>query len=586
MCRKWREIALTTSQLWSYIVYKSLRLVHSPLLVFLERSRNAPLKFAYQARRRMVTYTGYPDETHRVSRLFREMGPELTRLTSVVLECWAADTMTEFLATLKKNRNLPCLASLDLSILYPNPTYPSSMKKIRSEDSEDPIGPSSLKFLRLEQIPVSNISAYRLSNIVSLELCFPPRKRTPAEFRHSYVLSMSDLCTLLKLTPHLEDLVLLNTVPFFRAEDGSETHNHGDGTEHPKSVHLVELPALRRLDWSFPYSSDVRRFLSFLAAPSLQKLDFQLEELPNRTEIYQLRGNEGRPPSPVDSVLDLDSVDDLSLQCLGEDSLTSVLRRITVPNLERLEIANVGESNVRPTLPRLESIFRDPRLSHLTHLTLSRLTIDEGHGKAMLGYMPVLVSLSLDVCTRVGILMEGLEERAVEAITKSNSDRVARKRGGVKVCPRLEALTLWGCEDIRFERLRAVVKARNGERDMDLHSNDMAKGIRSNNGRAITGATENGHAYEIGEDPVMTRKIKPLKRVRRQGLDVQDRKMDIVPPPLEPALHNIMVTMIAMKEASRPAPILYIRIDGCPEIGKEEAMSLKDLGVIDVGWSR
>jgi hypothetical protein len=67
---------------------------------------------------------------------------------------------------------------------------------------------------------------------------------------------------------------------------------------------------------------------------------------------------------------------DLSLQCANEEATSTVLRKYTLPMLEKFELiiadvtARAGDHSL-PQMPRLESTFRDPRLPYLTHLCLT-----------------------------------------------------------------------------------------------------------------------------------------------------------------------------------------------------------------------
>jgi hypothetical protein len=54
--------------------------------------------------------------------------------------------------------------------------------------------------------------------------------------------------------------------------------------------------------------------------------------------------------------------------------------------------------------------------------------------------------------------------------------------------------------------------------------------------------------------------------------------------PTQPST-NILSTIVAIQEASRPAIVSFIRMVDCPSITQEETSILKDLGVIDVVYS-
>jgi hypothetical protein len=47
---------------------------------------------------------------------------------------------------------------------------------------------------------------------------------------------------------------------------------------------------------------------------------------------------------------------------------------------------------------------------------------------------------------------------------------------------------------------------------------------------------------------------------------------------------KIVSTLVAMREVLEPANIIYIRVVQCKLVTEEQALSLRDLGVIDVIW--
>ncbi|KAH6904606.1 hypothetical protein BKA70DRAFT_1295842 [Coprinopsis sp. MPI-PUGE-AT-0042] len=149
-------------------------------------------------------------------------------------------------------------------------------------------------------------------------------------------------------------------------------------------------------------------------------------------------------------------------QCPEDDTSTATLRKFSFPTLEKFESQPHGRH-----YPRLESIFRDPRLFHLTHLTLSQYTFAKDHlrAEAVFGYMPVLTSLTVDSC--LGVCFP--------------PPRFGREDGELS-CPRLESLSLWGCDDLEFRVLLRIVRARRGDKDGALRM-------------AMKGWSRGGHCY-------------------------------------------------------------------------------------------
>jgi hypothetical protein len=281
-----------------------------------------------------------------------------------------------------------------------------------------------------------------------------------------------------------------------------------------------------------------------------------------------------------------------------------------VPALEKVAFTNIdtdarkgGEKTPSlPVFPRLESIFRDPRLPHLTHLTLShfKLSVEQGRVEAMLGYMPRLTSLTLDTCLGVERLMEALQESLVGTIKPHDPgergggggrERGTRSRCGVKVCPRLEALSFWGCQDVTLNSLSAVIRSRNrsfsthakAELECTYKSTHRPNGATQLVTRDLeTGREGDGHKIEV--EAKMGREIKPLRRMRRHrpesALSSQEMEGAIT---LSPST-NIVSTIIARQEALQPAQIIYLRLDNCKLIERAGALGFRDLGVVDLIW--
>lgn len=604
VCHKWRELALSTSSLWSHIFCRSERSSRAQLRAFLERSRACPLHIAFRVSTSKSNATAGWEERRTLHRLLAETSGHMLRWQSIVFRCFGAESMERIVEILNyPNNEFPNLQSLDLSITAPHPAYtnaPSLMKGITINTDNDEFAThmssadlktGGLKHLRLQQVPLFSLPTPFYSNLRTLELCFPPQMLYSYEPRYQYRLRVSTLSRCLSLIPWLEELVLEDTVPYIDVDpllgyvDGDQ--DVGISQDSPKIIRPVELPHLKRVEWSFPYPADVHRFLAFFIIPSLERLDLSLEELPGKkSNPYMVHGSDGSDANRgnhMHHVLDFGSLKELSVQCVDEDAIGLVLRKLTFPTLEQVEIANVGgrvrRGHSLPPFPRLESIFRDPRLPHLTHLTLSHFEISPEHSISMLGYMPSLTSLSLDTCEGVGNLMAALKDAGTGTVLTGENlamDGVRRRRW-VKVCPRLEALSLWGCGDVEFEGLHAAVRARNVYGDED--------GLVEGNGH-VTGEPEIGNGNVKDVEIVMERKIKPLRRLRRQVVGGLGNRLES--PALIPisTFDRVISTRITIEEASRPSHIKYLRIENCSLISEVEALSLKDMGVDDVSWRK
>ncbi|KAJ7171203.1 hypothetical protein C8R46DRAFT_1087977 [Mycena filopes] len=549
---RWRAISLGTSTMWSRISVQSEIWNPRSIVTFLARSGIAPLDIVFIS---PIALTAQ-DEYRRADRLLTHLAHDIRRIRSIAFQSRGADAMQKLVGVLTLPDNVfSSLRSLNLSVvsldgpLLASPLIPAHLRGSGAQ--------LNLTCLRLEKLPLFNIPKHFLHNLTTLELGFPPKKLT-AEGPASYMLRMSQLVRFLNYTPNLQELILSNTVPYMDVYlDTADTPQ--TSTVHTR-VSPVVLNHLRTLDWTYPYGPDIHHFLSFLTIPALERIDVCVEELPLlRANVLLLRGYADTAASQLFAshrVIELGAMRDVSLQCRHEDTIGSVLRKFAFPILEKLELEHVGSRGRGdaglPTFPRLESMFRDPRLPLLTHLTICRFEISAELGKAeaMLGYMPALSSLTLDDCGGVWKLLEGLGQRSAV--------------GGpavVRVCPRLEKIALWRCADVDITPLMRVVIARNGS-----------------NGSAGSGGEATATSVNAGADAATKGAVRPMKKLRRQGQGVGEGLSGA-------ASTNILSSMIAMEEATRPAQISYVRIVDCRMIAEEQAMSLRGLGVTDVVWS-
>lgn len=273
-----------------------------------------------------------------------------------------------------------------------------------------------------------------------------------------YAMRMSELRRFLSLMPQLRKLLLSDTIPVFDIDAGPALIEPGEISDrHYPPGGLVDLPRLHSLEWSYPHPEDVHRFLAYFSLPALTKLDVCLDGLDLGRSDHESRKSLRR-------VVQLDALQELSVHYVDDDSLKSALRRLEFQTLSKVEIANVdprrrtGEMPL-PELPRMDSIFRDPRMPYLTHLTISHFFINAEHGRLMLGYMPALTLLSFDTCSGILQLVEALAETGAAqngfAVNPHSAARIT-----VKFCPRLDSISLLGC-GVAIEALRRVVVVRN-----------------------------------------------------------------------------------------------------------------------------
>ncbi|KAK7052558.1 hypothetical protein R3P38DRAFT_2861023 [Favolaschia claudopus] len=541
VCSSWRSISLSTSQMWRRISFQSLSWNARPIVAFLARSGKVPLDIVFIP----PESTSVVDESRRAERLLSHLAHDIRRIRSIAFQSRAA-AMQRLVAVLTDPDNqFSSLRDLELSLVsleFPIQSLPSLIPSTFQGSGTM----MNLIYLRLVKLPPFNIPKHFLPNLKALELGFPPKKAT-SEGPGSYMLRMSQLLRFLNCTPKLQELVLTNTVPFM------DVYLNGEEVVHTTTRNLpmdpIELLHLDILDWTYPFGPDVHHVLSFFHVPALRKVFIGVEEYPVPTaNVFLLRGYSVTVTSQLfgsNRVLELSSLRDLTLECRHQDTIGSLLRRFSFPVLETLEITHVDGSarhaasrDQLPTFPRLESMFRDPRLPLLTHLTICRFQISAEFGKAeaMLGYIPALVSLTLDGCGGVERLLEGLRQPASVAV-------------GGHVCPRLEALALIRCADVRIHSLLELVEVRNG----------------GSSETKIGGSAKNR---------VAGRAIRPMKKLRRHGHNgpVPDISLAQVPSSL-------------VGHECRSIPISYVRLAYCALIRQEEARTLQLLGVADVIWS-
>ncbi|RXW23546.1 hypothetical protein EST38_g2315 [Candolleomyces aberdarensis] len=422
---------------------------------------------------------------------------------------------------------------------------------------------------------------------------------------------MSTFLHFLSLAPLLEELTLNNTIPIFDVTLPDEDQRSDPASNSALlPTPPVKLTRLKAINWTFPLPGDVHQLMSFIDCPALEKLDVWVEA-PNPKEEGPWRGHDlsygTRMKLPM--VIDCSPVRDLSFQFSTDDSTVSSLRKLSFPSLESLELMSVDRgtekddktSSRSPTMfPRIESIFHDPRLFCLTNLTLSHFQFNKDHQRpeAILGYIPALISLSLESCLGVENLIKVLEERCTLNLPTMNGVSRAGRVGGVKVCPRLEALSFWGCDDLAIGLLLKIVLTRNGDvSGRNSEPENPSKRIHGGDPHAelgpigtITGSEHGGKGLNLGAssvaEPALStaspRKIKPLRKSVHQASASGGRAGSCEVGAGAGRRPSLEAARLVAHEVSQPSPILYIRIHQCPLIHLGDALSLQDLGVTDI----
>ncbi|KII83961.1 hypothetical protein PLICRDRAFT_179990 [Plicaturopsis crispa FD-325 SS-3] len=593
VCRKWRELSLATSALWSRISCRSARWNPEPFRVFVQRSRPSLIEYEYSMPPQGTGEETLLDleEAHRMSTILPDMLQNMHRCRSLVIEVQTPLRIRDVLDMFNSaTLDFSHLQVLDLGISEPNPSMDgphSLLANNRLNDVDESIKAASamstkfsaLRHLRLHQIPLFNFPSGFFSSLRTLELSFPaPASGQRNRTRNEYTLRMSTLCPFLSLTPLLEELILSDTIPLFDVRplhtDPSRPATSNAVIRLRRPTPTVELPHLNRLEWSYPDAYYIQHFLSYILTPALEKLDLCLDDPSLKPTVSghaaHTSGDGYHDPSGhhPSEAMQYPLLHTLSIQCVDADVLGTSLRRLSFPALESLELANVhvqarealsadkGDPDavvsfpdLHIALPRLESIFRDPRLPHLTALTLSHFDINPEHGRAMLAYMPALQSLSLDHCRGTAEILEALTESSVTTAKAHGQGSVLIKKGA-RLCPRLTALAFWGCPDLRPPELINAVQRRNTRRgDEEI--------------RVVASGPEKVVADLTG------RRIRPLRKTR---------------PLLEAAStpNGGAPSATPSEAAYGTAPITSVRIEGCPLIEDIHRRLLEGMGVTDV----
>ncbi|KIP12697.1 hypothetical protein PHLGIDRAFT_113300 [Phlebiopsis gigantea 11061_1 CR5-6] len=183
-----------------------------------------------------------------------------------------------------------------------------------------------------------------------------------------------ELAALLGRLPLLEDLAL---------------NGYSSIADDAPTRVLVILPHLRAFTWNRASAKKLWRLFTLIDFSGLQSL-----RLSTRTASKALQNTlqmehsiVARLPKLRQFCLICDTTEDFKLAC----------RRLELPSLESLVLARSLHGTF-PILPNPAQIFREPRLAHVTQLSLHNLDLRLEDTVALLSYFPALKKLVLDSC--------------------------------------------------------------------------------------------------------------------------------------------------------------------------------------------
>ncbi|EIW75758.1 hypothetical protein CONPUDRAFT_146904 [Coniophora puteana RWD-64-598 SS2] len=610
VCSLWRQIALSTSRLWSYIPYRTRRWCPNVLGMSLERARSSPIDLIYAVRSRDVCAKANAQEEVRTGKellktVIRPYSHRLRSLHVTFHEMVGMDAVVTTLSSL----DFPMLEHCEFIVPPTNHRYfLSKTSALNFLHHSTPCRFDSLTSIRVQRVPLRCFSRHTLVNLRKLYLSFPAQ---------GSLLPTDELLRFLTHSPQLEDLTLDDV--WLTWAHSSTTTSSTD--PHADSLLDATLPMLHRLTWRAAAAANVSSLMSSLHIPRLQSWDLTVlpaskRNINSHNFTVPLSQPQGRPPTsdPLEGIHTLSALTDLTVQCHDAEGLKGVLRKFGFPALERLELGFLDPNpGAKLVLPRADSLFRDPRLPTVTHLTLTDFALEgerayrraagNGHGDgygsevededmAMLRYMPNLVSLTLVSCASAGVLLHELARTCTGGSPAAGPD----EGPGVRACPKLEEVTLMSCQDVSFGDVYRIAHLRSRKpyqgsaaANMNVDGSGSGGVPRSDIHSADPGlSNSNGKEAAIGDAPpspdpsaLLQRKIVPLRRsLRRAAQNTSNPYHGEVAAQAAVGAGPTPTMMFSMSEALNPAKLARVYIDDCPLVMKGDAAALEGMGVM------
>lgn len=223
-----------------------------------------------------------------------------------------------------------------------------------------------------ELLSVHTLLAY--GRFTKLRRLILHRAKNHQQEEASKSITIHDLAALLGRLPLLEDLTL---------------NGYSSIVDEVPGKVIIALPHLRAFTWNRTSAKKLWRLFSAMDFSGLQTL-----RLSTRTT---LQAPQNELSDEYSTVIHLPDLRQLCLICDNTDAFKLACRKLDLPSLQSLVLAR-SLPGTFPILPSPEKIFREPRLAHITRLSLHNLELHLEDTITLLSYSPSLKTLVLDSC--------------------------------------------------------------------------------------------------------------------------------------------------------------------------------------------